>query len=227
MEIKPILLTLKHNKVLSLLIVLQAAFTLAVVSNSLFVTTATLKEWNLPSGLVAEDIISVQAQLYDLSVDSRQVVIDDLRKFKQLPGVINATTATQIPFAAESVSSVFLEAGDEPQAYQTNIFDLDVGALDVLGLQLIDGRNFNESEVIRHDPSQSDLLPSVAMISSSQAEALFPGESAIGKTIWLEENAQPVQVIGIYSNFMNGPPNATLISFKLNNAISEYKLFIK
>jgi len=204
MEIKPILLTLKHNKVLSLLIVLQVAFTLAVVSNSLFVTTATLKEWNLPSGLEHGNIITVQAQLYDRSVDSRQVVIDDLQKFKQLPGVINATTATQIPFAAEAVSNIFVETGDEPQSYQTNIFDLDVGGIEVLGLQLLDGRNFYESEVVRHDPSQSDALPAVAMLSLSQSEALFPDESALGKTIWLEENSQPVQVIGIYSDFMNG-----------------------
>jgi putative ABC transport system permease protein len=204
MEIKPILLTLKHNKMLSLLIILQTTFTLAVVSNSLFVTTATLKEWNLPSGLVQENIISVQAQLYDMSVDNRQVIIDDLQKFRQLPGVINATTASQTPFAAENISKIFLETGDEPQAYQTNIFDFDIGGLDVLDVQLIDGREFYESEVIRHDPSQSDLRPSVVMISSSQVEALFPAESAIGKTIWLEENSQPVQVIGVYSDFMNG-----------------------
>jgi len=204
MEIRPILLTLKHNKMLSLLIVLQATFTLAVVSNSLFVTTATLKEWNLPSGLEQEDIITVQAQLYDLSVDSRQVVIDDLERFRVLPGVISASTATQIPFAAEDVSNVFLETGDEPQLYQTNIFDFDANGLDVLGLELIEGRDFYETEVVRHDPSQSDAKAAVAMISVSQADALFPGESAVGKTIWLEENAYPVQVIGVYSDFMNG-----------------------
>jgi putative ABC transport system permease protein len=204
MDIKPILLALKQNKMLSMLIVLQVAFTLAVVSNSLFVTTATLKEWNLPSGLNSENIISVQAQLYDKSVDSRQVVIDDLEKFKQLPGVIDATTASQIPFGAEAVSNVFLETGDEPQAYRTNIFDFDATGINVLGVTLLDGRDFNESEVVRHDPSQSDAQPAVVMISTSQAEALFPDESAIGKTIWLEQNSQPVQVIGIYSDFMNG-----------------------
>ncbi len=204
MEIRPILLSLKHNKVLSLLIILQVAFTLAVVSNSLFVTTATLKEWNLPSGLEQDNIISIQSQLYDASVDSRQVVIDDLEKLRQIPGVIAVTTATQIPFSAENVSNVFLETGDEPQGYRTNIFDFDASGIEVLGLQLLDGRDFSELDVVRHDPSQSDAVPAVAMISSNQAEALFPGASAIGKTIWLAENAQPVQVIGIYSNFMNG-----------------------
>jgi putative ABC transport system permease protein len=204
MEFRPIFLTLKHNKMLSLLIVLQAAFTLAVVSNSLFVTVATLKEWNLPSGLQQGDIVTVQAQLYDLSVDSRQVVVDDLQKLREIPGVISVSTATQIPFAAENVSNIFLETGDEPQFYQTNIFDFDANALDVLGLELIDGRNFFETEVVRHDPSQSDVKAAVAMISASQADALFPDDSAIGKTIWLEENAYPVQVIGIYSDFMNG-----------------------
>ena len=61
MEIRPIILSLKHNKVLSFLVILQVAFTLAVVSNSLFVTTATLKEWNLPSGLEHQDIVAVSA----------------------------------------------------------------------------------------------------------------------------------------------------------------------
>ena len=204
MDIKPILLCLKHNKVLSLLIILQVAFTLAVVSNSLFVTTATLKEWNLPSGLDHENIVAIQTQFYDLSVDSRQAVLDDLEKFRQLPGVVNVTTTDQIPFGAENVSAIFLETGDEPQAYQTNIFNFDVSGFEVLGLQLIQGRQFYESEVIRHDPSQSDAQPAVVMISQDQGEALFPGESALGKTIWLAENAQPVEVIGIYSNFMNG-----------------------
>jgi putative ABC transport system permease protein len=204
MEIKPILLTLKHNKMLSLLIIMQAAFTLAVVSNSLFVTTATLKEWNLPSGLEQEDIIAVQAQLYDMDVDSRQVIFDDLEKIRALPGVTSVTTATQIPFAAEDVSNVYLETGDEPQSYLTNIFDFDASARDVLGLELVDGRDFYETDVVRHDPSQSDAKASVVLISASQADALFPGESAVGKTIWLEHNAYPVEVIGVYSDFMNG-----------------------
>ena len=190
MEIKPILLTLKHNKVLSLLIVLQVAFTLAVVSNSLFVTTSTLKEWNLPSGLEQDNIISIQSQLYDESVDNRQVVIDDLEKLRQIPGVVAVTTATQIPFGAENVSNVFLETGDEPQGYRTNIFDFDDSGIEVLGLKLMDGRNFNELDVVRHDPSQSDAVPAVVMISSNQAEALFPDASAIGETIWLAENSQ-------------------------------------
>jgi putative ABC transport system permease protein len=204
MEIRPIILSLKHNKVLSLLIIVQVAFTLAVVSNSLFVTTATLKEWNLPSGLDHGNIVLVQPQFFDLSVDTRQVVLDDLEKFRQLPGVVNVTTSSQTPFAAESVSEVYLETGDEPQSYQTNIFDLDIGGFEVLGLQLIEGRQFNESEVVRHDPTQSEAKAAVVMISQDQAEALFPGESALGRTIWLEANEQPVEVIGVYSNFMNG-----------------------
>ncbi len=214
MEIRPILLSLKHNKVLAALIILQVAFTLAVVSNSLFVTTATLKEWNLPSGLADENIISVQSQFFDLSADSRQAVLDDLEKLKQLPGVISATTTNQVPFGAEDVSQVFLETGDEPQPYQTNIFDFDYTGFEVLGLQLIDGRHFTQSEVIRHDPSQSDAKAAVVMISEDQAESLFPGESALGKTIWLAANSQPVEVIGIYSNFMNGESlNADGMSF--------------
>ena len=204
MEIKPIFLSLKHNKMLSLLIILQVAFTLAVVSNSLFVTTATLKEWNLPAGLEHGDIIAVYTQLYDHSIDPRQVVLDDLEKIRQLPGVVNVTTTNQIPFGAEVVSEVYLETGDEPQSYQSNIFDLDVSGIEVLGLRLTDGRQFRDSEVVRHDPTQSDETPAVVMISDDQAAELFPDESAIGKTIWLEANSQPVEVIGTYSNFMNG-----------------------
>jgi cell division protein FtsX len=52
MEIRPILLSLKHSKVIALLVVLQIAITMTVLSVSLLMTTSTLKEWNLPSALI-------------------------------------------------------------------------------------------------------------------------------------------------------------------------------
>ena len=116
----------------------------------------------------------MQAQFFDLSIDTRQVIEDDLEGFRQLPGVINATTTSQIPFSAEAVSQIYLEVGDEPQAYQTNIFDLDINGIEVLGLEVIEGRQFSPTEVIRHDPSLSDARPAVVMISHELNNSLAP-----------------------------------------------------
>ena len=42
------------------------------------------------------------------------------------------------------------------------------------------------------------------MLSEDMANVLFPDGDALGKTIWLEKGGKPAEVIGVYSNFMNG-----------------------
>lgn len=42
------------------------------------------------------------------------------------------------------------------------------------------------------------------MISEDMAKALFNQQSAIGKTLYLSREGDPVQIVGVYSNFMVG-----------------------
>ncbi|WP_299082306.1 FtsX-like permease family protein [uncultured Paraglaciecola sp.] len=204
MEFRPIFLSIKHNKAIALLVIIQVAITLTVLSGSLLMTTSTLKEWNLPSGIPQNDIISAVPQFYDPDIDVRQTLVDDLQRIKATPGVINATPITQRPFDAQGTQKVYLQATEEAQEYDTNIFTGDANFHDVLGLTLIEGRFFREDDIIVGNREQLSANPSIVMVSEDMAKVLFPEGDALGQTIWLTKGGSPAEIIGIYSNFMNG-----------------------
>jgi putative ABC transport system permease protein len=204
MEFRPILLSIKHHKAIALLVIVQVAITLTVLSGSLLMTTWTLKDWNLPSGIPHDNIISAVPQFYNLGVDVEQSVVDDLQRIKALPGVIEASPVTQRPFDARGIQKVYLEASDEAQEYDTNLFTGDANIFEVLELSLIEGRLFRPDEVITGKSEELGSQPPIVMISENMAEVLFPEGNALGKTMWLEKGGAPAEIIGIYSNFMNG-----------------------
>lgn len=204
MDIRPILLSLKQNKFFALMVVLQVALTLAAVSHSAFSVNALLKGWNKESGLVEESLIIERAQFFVDDIDVGSVIPEDLEKLRRLPGVQAVTTTNQIPFSAEGISEVFKQAGTEAQRYLASVFQLNASALDVLGIELIAGRDFNENEVVRGQLSATTEYPSVILISEALAQEVFGEENPIGKTLWPVRNAQPAEVIGVYSDFMTG-----------------------
>lgn len=204
MEFRPIFLSIKHNKAIALLVIIQVAITLTVLSGSLLMTTTTLKEWNLPSGIPHNNIISALPQFYDLDAGVRQSVVDDLQRLKAIPGVIDVSPVSQRPFDARGVQKIYLEATEEAQEYDTNIFSGDASFLQVLALSIIEGRSFRPDEIVRGKRDELSSAPPVVMLSEDMAKVLFPDGDALGKTIWLEKGGKPAEVVGVYSNFMNG-----------------------
>ena len=203
MEFGPILKSLKKRKAFTSLIVLQVAITLTVMIIATLVTNSTLKEWNLPSGFDQDNVVAVYPQIFDKTLQVKNVINDDIRTLSEIPGVEFVTPATQVPFAAENVTDIFIEDTEKAQSFQTNIFDLNINGLNVLGLKTLQGRSFNAAEVIYKESGDSSR-PAVVMISEQMAEALFPESNAVGQFVYLAKNEAPVEVIGVYSNFMNG-----------------------
>jgi putative ABC transport system permease protein len=204
MEFRPIFLSIKHNKAIAFLVIVQVAITITVLSGTLLMTTWTLKDWNLPSGIPHNNIISAVPQFYDLNVDVRQSVVEDLQRIKALPGVVEVSPVTQRPFNARGIQKVYLEATEEAQEFDTNLFTGDVNLFDVLELKLIEGRFFRQDEIITGKRDELPSTPPIVMISEEMAKVLFPDDNALGKTIWLEKGGSSAVIIGIYSDFMNG-----------------------
>jgi len=203
MEFGPILKSLKRRKAFASLIILQVAITYTVMTISVLQTTATLSEWNLPSGFDHENVIAIRSQSFDESIDLKGLVQDDLRKLSAMPQVKHVSQAYQLPFRAEQVTEIFTESTEEAQAHQTNIFDFDLEGLNVLGVNLLKGRTFTPAELIEINETSAEK-PSVVMLSDQMAEALFNTENPIGRQIYLNKAESPVEVIGVYSGFMNG-----------------------
>ena len=203
MEFGPILKSLKRRKAFASLIILQVAITFTVMTISVLQTTATLSEWNLPSGFDHENVVAVSSQIFDESVQLKGLVQDDIERLSKMPEVSNITTAYLMPFRAEMVTELFLDTTDKAQPFQTNIFDFDINGLKVLGIKVLQGREFYPSEIITIDDTSQEK-PSVVMISEQMAQAMFEDQNPIGQQIYLDQKESPVEVIGVYSGFMNG-----------------------
>lgn len=203
MEFGPILKSLKRRKAFASLIILQVAITYTVMTISVLQTTATLSEWNLPSGFDHENVIAVRSQSFDENLDLKGLVQDDFQKLLNMSQVKNITQAYQLPFRAEQVTEVYTEQTEKAQAYQTNIFDFDLEGLNVLGVKVLKGRAFNPAELIEINETSTEK-PSVVMMSNQMAEAMFGDDNPIGRQIYLNKEESPVEVIGVYSGFMNG-----------------------
>lgn len=204
MEIRPILLSMKQNKFLSMVISLQVMMTLTVLSLAVSITAETLSQWNMPSGLDHGNIVSARSQFFDPTVSLDNAIIDDINRIKNIPGVINVTPNKEIPFAAGSPSRVYLDANKEAGGYQTNFFDMDTNGPKVLGLTLVAGRFYRANEVLRGHNDNLSSSVSVVMISEDMAKELFGEKSPLGQTLYLTQSSNPAQIIGVYSNFMNG-----------------------
>lgn len=219
MDIRPILLSLKRSKFMAIVMLIQVAITMAVLSNSIFIAKQTLKEWNLPSGIPHEDVIRISARFYDETRDVGQALAADLERVSNFPSVVSVTPSNAVPFTAENVINVFIEPSEEAQPQRAVVIEADENIFDVLDLTISEGRKFTASEVIKGDRNQISENASVVLISEAMATLLFAEESPIGKTVWLTKGGDPVQVIGVYNNFMTGE--------RLNGRGQSYQSFIR
>ena len=112
MEIRPILLSMKHNKFLSMVISLQVMLTVTVLALAVSITNQTLSQWNMPSGLDHDNIVSVRTQFFDPTVNLEQAIINDVNRIKNIPGVLAVTPNKEIPFDAGRPSRVYLDSAE-------------------------------------------------------------------------------------------------------------------
>jgi putative ABC transport system permease protein len=204
MDIKPIFLGLKQNKFMAMLMIIQIAFTMGVLSSSVLVAVTTLQEWNKPSGIPHNDLVRISPEFFDDNQDIGQAMFNDLKRVKDIPSVINAAPSNAVPFTAENMIDVYLATEEDAQGYKTVVFESDEQIFDVLQLSLVDGRLITAADVVKGSVELTPQNASEVMISEDMAKVLFGDDSAIGKTIWLAKSADPVKVIGVYSNFMTG-----------------------
>lgn len=205
MEIKHILSALRRNNVIGLLIVLQIAVTLMIVSNSVFITMGVLQGWLTPTKLQAQNLVAVWNRFYDPDLNLEIQVREDVEKLNKIPGVIAATSTVEAPFESSSYFRfAFTEDAETAQRHRVSLFDFNMAGQDILDVKLIEGRWYREDEIMRGH-IDTITFPAVTLISETMATVLFPGDSALGKTVYFNFNGQEgAEVIGVYEDFMGG-----------------------
>lgn len=214
MEIRPILSALSRNKIGALLIALQIALTLAIVTNAVFIINKRSEFISQPSGLDEENTIVAVTVDFDPNMDSKQLIIDDLDHINAMPGVRAAFISHSIPVSGSGNGSSYQLAKDTPSNESVNYgnFSADERGLEALDLELLEGRNFRPEEVVWRALDFS-AQQKVVLVSKALADEMFPDGDALGKMIWEGPTSEgPTEIIGIYDHMQNAWPESNNVN---------------
>ena len=203
MDILPILATLRRHKITALLIVLEIALTCAIVCNAVFLIAQRVHRMDMPSGVAEHELVQVQVVDIGDRPDAKARGEADLAALRAIPGVKSVARINQLPFTDSSWNnSIFLSPTQtQPTLNATMYFGIDV--VKTLGAQLIAGRDFTASEYAEYRDAIRDprLTPPVIIITQALAQKLWPGESALGKTIYFDPQTS-LRVIGVVAGLI-------------------------
>ncbi|GAA4859006.1 ABC transporter permease [Luteimonas vadosa] len=200
MDIRPILSTLLRHKTAAALIVLEIALSCAIVCNALFLIQSRIERMDKPSGLAEDTLVTVRVRGMAKDEQSAAVTRADLAALRAIPGVTAAASVNQIPFGNSSWnSSVNLVQDQEQPNLGAATYLGSEQTLEAFGLTLVAGRGFQPDEFVEWDalntPGDQRGIPAV-ILTRTVAEKLFPGESAVGKSIY-SWGDPPHRVVGV------------------------------
>ncbi|AOT07804.1 ABC transporter permease [Pseudoalteromonas luteoviolacea] len=227
-EIKPILSALKRSKTGAILLVLQIAITLALVSNAMSIVFDRLENMNQETGYDEQSIISYLVVTYDKRIDNAKQFDEDIQKLKELPGVIEALAVSSVPLTRSGGAWTLSTDPDELKGKSVDSGYLYgnhtlVGAL---GLEVNEGRNFTENDVV-YDRKKE--YPTVAIVSRTVANALFGEGQGLNETLYSGNNA--AKVIGIIDTIKSQWPKSNiadnLVLLPLQDSTGYQKFIVK
>lgn len=197
MNIIPVLRALERRKAGAVLIALQIALTIAVLSNSLSVVQQRLAHMHRPSGMDEANIFTMTNQFAGAMDDLSARVQGDLAELRAIPGVEDAVAVHSFPLRGYG-GSTGVTLTPDPKATSVNAaeYSFSERALGTWGLRLIAGRNFTPAEVQEFKFGTSWAPPAICLVTQALAAALFPKGDALGKNIYLTRDT-PTLIIGI------------------------------
>jgi putative ABC transport system permease protein len=205
MDIRPILSSLRRSPTGAILVALQIALALAIAVNSLYIIVQRMEFIGRDSGIDVDNIFVVSWVAVGERFAGEATMREDLGILRALPGVVAATTVNAIPLSGGGAStSLYTEPGEKGQRGDTNYFLVDEQGIEALGLELVEGRNFDPTIVRKVPRNTSEFSPEVIMTRSA-ARAMFNDEPALGKTVY-NAIGQPSTVVGIVDHMIGSWP---------------------
>lgn len=198
MQFGPVLRALLRNKLGVILIAVQIAFTMTVIVNAIYIINQRGELMSRPSGADENNLFYIRSIGFGQNFNEETTVADDLSRLRQMPGIVDATVINTVPVSNSGSSSGFtLEPGNLESMVPSAIYYADHRSLNTLGLELVAGVDFTESDVLIRE-SSSNANASTVIITQALAEKLFPegAQAAIGQSIYTPSE-QGVRVIGV------------------------------
>jgi len=223
---RPIRLAIYRKKFGAVLIAVQIAITLAILSNAVTLIAERLSWSSQLTGIDEDNIFFAYAENVDINPNLGAEQASDLGALRAMAGVVDAYATNSFPLQGGgwSMSVGLVPSQKMPTAVASYYFG-DEHALHTLGLKLIAGRNFLSSEIVDRD---SNAFPPVSgfIITRTLADKLFPDGHALGKSVYVESETKPTPIIGIVDR-LQGPfvdASGYFGSFAESSILAPYRL---
>jgi putative ABC transport system permease protein len=212
--VHPIISALKHHKTTVVLVALEIALTCAIVTNALFLIGDRMAAMRMVTGVADNELVWARTTGLDLGQDTKMGADTDadLAALRGMPGVESVVMVNSLPLSGNYMSvGAWRRPGDKKSAVYNVVEYVGMpGMLRTLGIRLSAGRDFRPQEHVPYDANfmggSGDKAPppTVAIVTHTLAEALWPGEDPLGKTFWLDSDGKkPVQVVGVVDHLLN------------------------
>lgn len=197
MEFRPILSALMRSKVALVLIGLQIALTLAIVCNALFIISQRLQLMSRDSGINEADTFTIGSLGFGSGFNVKTTIEEDMAMLRGLPGVAAATPTNTVPLSNGGWSTgISLKPEQKVSTAPSAMYFVDEHGLSTFGAKLAEGRFFTADEITFRERGDN-TWPPIVVITQALANKLYPGESALGKQLYLDNEAAPQTVVGV------------------------------
>lgn len=219
-------LAIYRKKFGAVLIAVQIAVTLAILSNALTLIVDRLSWSSRSTGIDETNTFFASAENVDVAGNVSAELTSDLGVLRAIPGVVDAYSTNSYPLQGGGWSmNVGLTPSQKTPSAVTSYYFGDDHALRTFDLKLIAGRNFSPSEIVDRD---ANSFPPVSgfIVTRALANKLFPAGDALGKSIYIENAAVPTPIIGIVDR-LQGPFVSTsgyFANFAENSVIAPYRV---
>jgi putative ABC transport system permease protein len=197
-DLRPVCMSLLRNRAGAVLVSLQIAITLAVVVNAAWVVKQRLDAITQPVGVDIENTFAIASAGFAHDFDFQATLREDLAYLRKVPGVVAATASNTVPLLGQggARTSLATKPNDEAHGLLATTFEMDEQGLAALGVRLLAGRDFRETEILPSAESVSASIPPQIIVTQALASSLFPEGGALGKTVYDPADATAT-IIGI------------------------------
>jgi predicted permease len=199
------------NRKLRVFAVVQIAASFVLVASAGATVKTLLSLEAVQTGFDTHDVLAVDVPVMHLGRTPSQIVDyyrEATRQIRELPGVQNVAVGTTVPWRDNDGSNFAIEfsaqehvpaAGEEHPRSMVRI--ISPGFFATLGLPIIEGRDFNDSDRKGHEL--------VAIVSQSVAQRMFPNDDALNHHVmWTDPilkavpmmSSAPRRIIGVVAD---------------------------
>ena len=209
LNIRPIASALLRNRTGAILVALQIAIAIAVLVNAVFIVEQRVIKIGRPTGIDVDNIFVVSSTGFTSHFDYDSSLRADLDYLRSVSGVIAASPINQIPLSGGgSATSVVPRPEQKTGGLSANYFEMDEQSIQALGVHLIAGRAFRADEILPpvNTSNATDFVPQV-IVTRSLAEALFPHQNALGRSLY-DIKGSAATIIGIIDQMHGSWPTS-------------------